>query len=229
VQTCFSATPQNRELRLAHRATLGILLSFIDPAKKNRPLRWKTVESFLSAADKYQIKGAVEWFEREVQAELLQRCDEEYGLQDPMTCLGLSLRYNLPEVSRFALRDLIKYPIEDIKQHPAVDGQSLLHLFELRAERAGRLIKVAYNIDSYIEYIIKDGDCPVHPDERDFDWAPETIANIVTHPSWSMLMEAFDSNIEDMEDPDCICYGFPLPEKLEEDILKLENELPDLP
>jgi hypothetical protein len=53
------------------------LLTFIDPAMRNEPLNWGSVENFLEVAAKYQIQGAVDWFEREVQAEILRRRNEE--------------------------------------------------------------------------------------------------------------------------------------------------------
>jgi hypothetical protein len=209
--------------------TVAALLSFIDPAKETRTLDWDTVELFLDAADKYQILGAVDWFKREVQANILQRRNLEYALQYPMLSLGLSIRYNLPEISRFALRDLVKSPIKGIELHPAVDSRMMRHLFELRAERTKILTRSAFSINDHIENIMDQSPCCIHKPYRRFSWSRRTIDDIIAHPNWGMLMNSFHDEITGMDDDECMCPDICIPAGLEEVIKALEDSLPNLP
>jgi hypothetical protein len=209
--------------------TLETLLSFIDPTKKNPPLEWKSVESFLIAAEKYQIMGATDWFDREVREELLQRRKREYGLQDPMTCLRLATYFSLPELSRFALRDLIKYSIEDIDYHQAVDGRLMYHLFKLRTQRARELARAANTINNHVEDLMRESDCDMHRGDNQFDWARKNIWRIIVQPSWRVLIQSFEDEVEYMEEEYCTCLEFDVPEGLDDKIRSLESSLPDLP
>jgi hypothetical protein len=209
--------------------TLETLLSFIDPTKKNPPLEWKSVENFLIAADKYQIVGATDWFDREVREELLQRRKREYGLQDPMTCLRLATYFSLPELSRFALRDLIKYSIEDINYHQAVDGRLMYHLFKLRTQRARELARAANTINNHVEDLMRKSDCDMHRGDNQFDWARKNIWRIIVQPSWRVLIQSFEDEVEYMEEEYCTCLEFDVPEGLDSKIRSLESSLPDLP
>jgi hypothetical protein len=209
--------------------TVATLLLFIDPAKNTWPLSWSTVESFLGAADKYQVLGAVDWFKREVQAAILQCRNLEYALQHPMLCLGLSIRYKLPDISRFALRELIKYPIKNIMLHPSVDSRMMRHLFELRAERTKKLMKTAFYINEHVEDIMDESRCRIHKSYRRFSWARRTMDDIIAHPNWTMLMNSFRDEIAEMDDDDCTCPNIDIPAGLEEEIKTLEDSLPNLP
>jgi hypothetical protein len=209
--------------------TVEALLLFIDPAKAAPPLHWSIAESFLEAADKYQIQGVPTWFDREVRAEAGRRHTEDYALKSPMTCLGLAIRYNLPEVSAYALRDLIRHPLQDIGSHPAVNARWMSYLFGLRAEKIKHLLDTAFELEAHAKAMFGQEPCDIHDRRSDFVWARSATKAIVTHPYWETLRSSFREAIHDSWEEGCTCLRTALPEGLERRMKLLENTVPDPP
>ncbi|CAG8619731.1 11471_t:CDS:2 [Acaulospora colombiana] len=217
-------TPSEGALPLTEDSNmLEALLLFIDPAKEARPPTWWAVDKFINTAEKYQVKGVIKWFEQEVEKERSQHGE----LTSPMVCLALATQYGLKKVTQYALQDLVKAHIRDIKHHPGVDSRYMVHLMQLRTDRTCRLIGGIFEIEIEMKKA-KKRNCQIHPDEPDdlLDFARQRV---IYHPNWKRLVEDVNEIIIDSIREGCICSKFDILDEIDEEMMQLDSDLPRLP
>lgn len=203
---------------------LETLLLFIDPVKEARPLNWVTVEGFISVADKYQVGGIPKWFEREVGMERLY----DRGMTSPMLCLGLAIRYRLPEVEKHALQHLVKCHVDQIELHPAVDSRFMVHLLKLRTERTRQLSEAIFEIEKNIQQAPKRGSCYIHESDA-YGWEYYATTLVIDHPSWEELVSDLEGQAFIADSAGCTCIDLNIPEELDRKMRLLEGSVPELP
>jgi hypothetical protein len=195
--------------------TLEHLLCHIDSAKTTPKLDWECTPKVLAAAEKYQINNIFSWFEREVSLEALSRSPP--SLVHPFTCLCLADKYNLQEIGRLALRQLVMYPIDKLTFPGYVNAELLRHLYSLREARTLWLTEVIADLEDTTGLEVS---CPDHL-AKPRSWARAATREVIREPSWKTLLLAFAMNA-----PRCKCNDSPRWSYWLKKAPKIEAELP---
>jgi hypothetical protein len=202
-------------------STLEHLLQHIDPLKDTPPLIWNRVGDLLEAAEKYQIVSVFRWFEKEVAIGM--RAKPTPQLPNPIFCLALASRYELRTTAKLAVRQLIKYPISEIKLVYLINERLFEHLLRLRTARSQWLAMVILQCDFH--YDINYGrSCEFHPENDTWFWMQIAMQAVIEEPSWAALESSVNNNLP----KGCRCRRPYLPEHWKEKAEQKEAELPEL-
>jgi hypothetical protein len=211
------STQNSEPLKLAEdHLTIEQFLCHIDPAKETPQLDWQRVTSVLEAADKYQVISITKWFEKEVFQ--LTSSTGFTALPHPMLCLQLGRRYNLTEIVRLSLRELIKCPLSEITGESPIESMILKRIISLRAERTQSLVEMIYGFQSP-----HSTRCPSYYVESKKSWKKHAIRAAITEPSLSAIVTA----VERLLRLNCKCVPFENTEEMKK-LKSKEKELPQL-
>ncbi|KAG8807127.1 hypothetical protein FRC17_004640, partial [Serendipita sp. 399] len=128
-------------------ATLDFFLRFVDPKKKNPALEFDDLPKLLELARKYQLDDVTEWVKQwisENPATIMEKMDF-VSTSRAAEILDLGTVYDVPNLSRYALRVLIKASMTALATSSAPTSPLYAHLMKLRAERIELLQKESKN------------------------------------------------------------------------------------
>ncbi|CAG8678880.1 10483_t:CDS:1, partial [Acaulospora colombiana] len=184
----------------------------------SRPSPFDPARVSYTAAEKYQIKGVFKWFEREVALEVAK--NPSLAITEPVLCLGLAIRYDLPVTTGLALRQLVKCPIHDITtnlQHLYISFESLIRL---RAKRVDQMNTLVFDIERSIS--AKDITYCAKHRTGIRGWVISAIHEISREPSWDALERGVQSSNRTVG---CSCKSFSPSSEWKTKALALEMEL----
>jgi BTB/POZ domain len=119
--------------------TLQELLLSIDPSKAMPPINPSTIEKVVRAAHKYQIEKFITYFSYVVRQGPTCACAVHCGeflSKNAALVLSLAKRYDLPDLARLALRQLIVEPMDTLlASSPAISVKMWPRLLRLRKQR----------------------------------------------------------------------------------------------
>ncbi|KAG8812829.1 hypothetical protein FRC17_001803 [Serendipita sp. 399] len=156
-----SSANQSNELRLTEDSgTLECLLRYLDPKKRSVPPTVDNVRPLLEASRKYDIPLIAELWEEQLMAQWRGVPASDELISRPMECLAIASQFNLDQLTRFALRELLKAPLEKFTTDIIFESRTFLHLMKLRANRIdwfeGKFVAfLATNVSttcSYVQY-----------------------------------------------------------------------------
>ncbi|KAG8794189.1 hypothetical protein FRC17_008327, partial [Serendipita sp. 399] len=127
-----------QELKLTEdAATLTLLLQFIDPKKPSPKANFDNITQMLEAGRKYQLENTAEWARNWIAENPSARKDEmnSFSVSRAAQLLDVGTIYDIPDLSRHALRVLIKAPIMELAASTAPRSSLYAHLTKLRSER----------------------------------------------------------------------------------------------
>ncbi|KAG8806665.1 hypothetical protein FRC17_004874 [Serendipita sp. 399] len=219
-----SSANQSNELRLTEDSgTLECLLRYLDPKKRSVPPTVDNVRPLLEASRKYDIPLIAELWEEQLMAQWRGVPASDELISRPMECLAIASQFNLDQLTRFALRELLKAPLEKFNTDIIFESRTFLHLMKLRANRVdwfeGKFVAfLATNVSttcSYVQY------------HDIMHRAVKAITReIHQEPSWKTIKKH-------MSDWPYYCGHYQGSENLfnswKAEIEALETELPDLP
>jgi hypothetical protein len=202
-------------------STLEHLFQHIDPLKDTPPLIWDRVGDLLEAAEKYQVVSIFRWFEKEVALGMTKKPTPQ--LPNPIFCLALASRYELRTTAKLAVRQLIRYPISEIKSVYLINERLFEHLLRLRTARSQWLAMVILQCDFH--YDKKYGrSCGLHPENETRFWTQIAMQAVIEEPSWAALEFSINNNLPQ----GCGCRRPHLSEYWKEKTEQKEAELPEL-
>lgn len=120
--------------------TLDNLLQWVDPNQCVPTIITTSIANFIRAAHKYQVNKVIEWFANVVTAGQETAC----GIKnhrcllstEPMLVLSLAEQYDLPDLARTALQQLVMVPVETLfSENATMSARLLLHLQRIRKQR----------------------------------------------------------------------------------------------
>jgi hypothetical protein len=199
---------------------LDLLLHFIDPSKESPPLIWETVGKFIDAADKYQVKGVLSWFQKEAELEGLKN----HHIEKPVVCLELASRLKFNNLVCLAVRDLIKVQMDFLKFHPGENVHLVSRIYELRTNRAIKLAEAIQKVYVHTSKQLMNQSCNLHGEARCRFDIVDAIQLAISCPSWEQTKYYLDY----CSDGACICMHPIIPPALEDEMQALENKIPEL-
>jgi hypothetical protein len=198
--------------------TLEDLLCHIDPAKTNPQFEWRTIANLLAAGEKYDIKNITDWFRNSVALETFQSGGRD--VEQPFLCLVLADRYQLDDIARRALRQLVSCPVLELMADRVLGGHLLRHLMMLRADRTLTLTKELLSLEKKYKVTFR---CYRHPHPF-LNWARPALELLAVQPSWRTILQ-----VERKRSFGCMCNPKELPQKWLDKLEEIEDELPRLP
>ncbi|KAG8805746.1 hypothetical protein FRC19_007687, partial [Serendipita sp. 401] len=182
---------QQAELRLAENSTtLNQLLRLLDPAKKPLPIHMDTVEELLESARKYQVERVFEYWQEQMKVQ--DDDDEVVKIRHPMISFLLGGRFRRDELTRLALRELIRAPDTSLylsEKGFTVDHRVMTYVSRLRQERSEKLIARihAYQSRALPQYCCeKDGLIMMR------SATPSLTLELIKEPSWNTFEKNMD-------------------------------------
>ncbi|KAG8840579.1 hypothetical protein FRC20_005541, partial [Serendipita sp. 405] len=217
--------------------TLDQLLRFFDPLKDPAPIDTKTVEPLLESARKYQIERIFKYWEEQ----MVFRNEEKQiaKVYSPLACLVLACHFGRSEMTRIALRELLRAPFKDfqIPTKGVIDTGMMSHLLQLRQARLKQMMDRIVEAQEDMKTGTRCGDGHLYVVHSFLD----LIIQLMDEPSWSTLQRNIDSWNECngwgrshnhsgmLASGKCILSPIELFEKWKPDILAEESKLPELP
>ncbi|KAG8749790.1 hypothetical protein FRC14_001095 [Serendipita sp. 396] len=225
------------ELQLTESSvTLDQLLRFFDPLKDPAPIDTKTVEPLLESARKYQIEHVFKYWEE--QMVFRDEAKQIAKVYSPLACLALACHFGRREMTRLALRELLRAPSKDFQTptRTIIDSGMLSHLFQLRQARLTQMMERIVEVQEGIKKgtRCRNGHLDVVHSFLGL------IIQLVDEPSWNTLQRNINSWSECdgwgrsdhsgiLTSSKCILSPIELFEKWKPDILAEESKLPELP
>lgn len=117
--------------------TWHLLLCHMDSLITIPPFDHTTITSLLYAAEKYQIEVVLDWFHEEVERVPFnyQDISPPHIMEHPLLILFLSTHHNMPNLSRLALRELIRCDGNLLNEDVDIDIALYRYIISLRGER----------------------------------------------------------------------------------------------
>ncbi|KAG8809325.1 hypothetical protein FRC17_003497 [Serendipita sp. 399] len=179
---------RTNELQMTEDAeTLDRFLRFCDPLKKVLPLNLDKLQPLLEAARKYQVTKIFEWMEERILADVERvMTPAPARIQDPMTVLALATRFDLENLARLALRELVKAPAKEFQTSMVFESDMFMHLFHLRQQRIKAMVdRVLAFHDAVKPAYTYCGQYQVH---HELDYSIKRLVVALTEePSWATL------------------------------------------
>ncbi|KAG8814193.1 hypothetical protein FRB91_011121 [Serendipita sp. 411] len=119
--------------------TLDQLLRFFDPLKDPAPIDTKTMEPLLESARKYQIEGVFKYWEDQMVYRNKQK--QITTVYSPLACFALASRFGRHEMTRTALRELLRAPSKELQAPVSTTAESgvMQRLLQLRLARLQKM------------------------------------------------------------------------------------------
>ncbi|KAG8766283.1 hypothetical protein FRC20_005831 [Serendipita sp. 405] len=220
---------RNSELRLTEDAdTLDRFLRFCDPLKRILPLDMERVQPLLEAARKYQIPKIFEWMEERILMDMGKVNSPLMKIQEPMTILALATRFDLENLAKVALRELIKAPSKDFQTTVAFESHMFMHLFHLRQQRIKQMVDRVSNFHDLIKPAYTS--CGQYQIHQELDYKiKRLIVALTDEPSWATLKQ--NANLWPQGCPTCPTFlsSSLLFQNWKVEILQEEMKMPELP
>ncbi|KAG8843685.1 hypothetical protein FRB91_003192 [Serendipita sp. 411] len=220
---------RNSELRLTEDAdTLDRFLRFCDPLKRILPLDMERVQPLLEAARKYQIPKIFEWMEERILMDMGKVNSPLMKIQEPMTILALATRFDLENLAKVALRELIKAPSKEFQTTVAFESHMFMHLFHLRQQRIKQMVDRVSNFHDLIKPAYTS--CGQYQIHQELDYKiKRLIVALTDEPSWATLKQ--NANLWPQGCPTCPTFlsSSLLFQNWKVEILQEEMKMPELP
>ncbi|KAG8806234.1 hypothetical protein FRC18_006237 [Serendipita sp. 400] len=195
--------------------TLTFILQFMDPKKENPELRLDIAPQLLEAGRKYQLEELKEWMRIWIlkNSSVLRSATDLMNAAEAAHLLDVGTTYDVPELSKNALRVLIRTPIEELAASSAPKSSLYGHLTALRAERIDLFRRELLQINRLRRRTQSTFICVITPQDA-ISWMNSAFA-LAAEPSLACLARCSPQELEDRS--------------LVENISLVEAQLPDLP
>ncbi|PVF91021.1 hypothetical protein CPB86DRAFT_857388, partial [Serendipita vermifera] len=109
-------------------------------------------------------------------------------MREPMLCLAVASWYKLNELTRLALRHLIRCPLSELTCSTHIRNEVLAHLYALRSTRVQWLTNAIFNLQTTTRH--KSG-CQFRRENNPMTWPQRATHAVAVEPRWSVVTRAY--------------------------------------
>lgn len=235
--TTSEQNPMKMPLLVTENSSIWhLLLCHIDPVHIAPAFDRTTISALLLAAEKYQFKVVLDWFEAEIKKVPFNRKDNPlpYILQHPLLIFSLAIRYEMTTLVKAALRELVQCNEKLLKEHVDMTIPMYQYVISLREQRIAWFCCSFLDIVGALAEKKEVSNHPFHSPQQCLHpwtnaktlWIVQVTQAMRSTPNW----KAFTAECSSYTC--CNEWGIIFQKRLNEkeaEALVMEEELPDFP